>query len=125
MCIPQPGAQLVQRRVRVPADICQNGIMQARQQARRVRPLRPCRDLASAIAALPRLHHIGNADPEPGRNGPGAPISSQDPITQVLRIRLTTPPAHLRLRLTPETYESHLSPCRNPQIAIPARVRRL
>lgn len=61
------------------------------------------------LPALPGLDHVGNTDRERLRRLPGTQsIPRQHPITQILRIGPPSPPSHLRLRLPPEAYESHL-----------------
>jgi hypothetical protein len=122
MRIAQPGAQFIQRRILMTLHMRQNGVMQSRQQPRRVRALGAGRDLSCAIAALSCLDHIRDADAEPPRHRSRAALSRQYPNTQVLRVSLSAPPNHLRLRSMPETYESHLWAVPEPQIAIPARV---
>jgi hypothetical protein len=121
----QPGAVFVCSRIGVLGSIGGNRLMQMGKFARRVRPLRPGRDIAQPISPLPRLGHIRNADAELRRDGTRTSRRRQHPITQVLSISLPLTPTHPSLRPMPDRYESQLRGVPESQISIPARVRRL
>ncbi len=125
MTLQQPGPQFIQRRVLLLGDMRRDRCVQPGQHTRRVRTLRPCRYLAGAFLSLPRLDDIRDADPEPRRRHACTTLRRQDPIAQVLRIRLSSPPNHPSLRHMPEADESHITPAPEPPIAIPARVKPL
>ena len=122
MRLEQPRAQFRHRRIRVRTHMRGNGAMPGRKPARRVRALLSRRGLTPAVAPLPGLDYVGNADPEPGRDLPRAACRGQNPIAQILRIRLPPPPRHFPLRLLPESHESHLGGESESPLAIPARL---
>jgi hypothetical protein len=130
MRLRQPRTQLVERRVRMRPHLGQNGVMPAGEPAWRMRALRARHGLAAAIAPLPRLDHIGDADPEARRYRPRTARNGQHAVAQILRIGLSPPPRHLPLRSPPtrglpESDESHVRAESESPSAIPPSLRLL
>src|SRR6202041_2869124 len=66
--LQDPDAQLIQRHVREQPHLRSDDRLVPRELRSRMRPLRPRRYRTKPIPALPCLHHIGDAYPEPGSN---------------------------------------------------------
>jgi len=78
------------------------------------------------VAALTRLDDVRHAHIEPFGDLPRAlVIRSQHTVSQVLRVALSTPPRHHRLRSFPEPDESHHTAVPEPLLAIPPAMKML
>lgn len=121
----QPSPELRDRCIGMLGRIARNRRLQPSQFAGCVRMLRTWRDLSLPLSPLTHFDNIRHADHELRRHRPRTPFRRQDPIPQILRIRLPSTPRHYRLRSMPEAYESHLILVPESPIAIPVRVRPL
>jgi hypothetical protein len=82
--------------------------MEMHQKAHNRRLLRPWRRRPGAGQPLPRFDDIRHTDTEPAGHCSGATLRGKHPVTQILRVSLSTPPTHRDLRRLPEAYESQI-----------------
>jgi len=108
MRLGKPFFVLGQRGITGLSQAIAQSIMQMNQLVGHRRFLGPWRDHPRAGAALPGLDDIGHADAKSCSHRPRRKmVQRKNPITQILRICLTTTPTHRSLRHQSETYESH------------------